>query len=60
MLLSILYTQNISSSRAIIKTFLESYDFSGKKIALFATSGGSGFGKTVNDLKFWIIIIVYF
>lgn len=51
MLLSILYTQNISSSRAIIKTFLESYDFSGKKIALFATSGESGFGKTVNDLK---------
>lgn len=35
----------------IIKTFLESYDFSGKKIALFATSGGSGFGKTVKDLK---------
>ncbi|MDD5828402.1 MAG: flavodoxin [Lachnospira sp.] len=34
-----------------IKTFLEGYDFSGKKIALFATSGGSGFGKTVNDLK---------
>lgn len=35
----------------IIKTFLEAYDFSNKKIALFATSGGSGFGKTVNDLK---------
>ena len=35
----------------IIKTFLESYDFSGKKIALFATSGGSGFGNTVKDLK---------
>ena len=35
----------------IIKMFLESYDFSGKKIALFATSGGSGFGKTVKDLK---------
>ena len=35
----------------IIKTFLESCDFSGKKIALFATSGGSGFGKTVDDLK---------
>ena len=30
----------------IINTFLESYDFAGKKIALFATSGGSGFGKT--------------
>lgn len=35
----------------IIKTFLEQYDFSNKKIALFATSGGSGFGKTVDDLK---------
>ena len=28
----------------IINTFLESYDFSGKSIILFATSGGSGFG----------------
>jgi len=35
----------------IINTFLESYDFSGKTIVLFATSGGSGFGKTVADLK---------
>lgn len=35
----------------IINTFLESYDFSGKKIVLFATSGGSGFGNTVNELK---------
>ena len=35
----------------IIKTFLETYDFSGKKIALFATSGGSGLGKTASDLK---------
>ena len=35
----------------IINTFLESYDFSGKKIVLFATSGGSGFGKTVEGLK---------
>ena len=34
----------------IINTFLESYDFAGKKIALFATSGGSGFGKTVEKL----------
>ena len=30
----------------IINTFLESYDFTGKKIVLFATSGGSGFGHT--------------
>ncbi len=35
----------------IINSFLESYDFSGKKIILFATSGGSGFGKTVEGLK---------
>lgn len=35
----------------IINTFLESYDFSGKKIVPFATSGGSGFGKTVDVLK---------
>ena len=35
----------------IINSFLESYDFSGKKIILFATSGGSGFGKAVQNLK---------
>ncbi len=36
----------------IINTFLESYDFSQKTIILFATSGGSGFGKTVDGLKY--------
>lgn len=35
----------------IIKTFLEAGDFAGKKIALFATSGGSGMGKTQRDLE---------
>lgn len=35
----------------IINTFLESYDFSGKSIILFATSGGSGFGKSVEELS---------
>jgi len=35
----------------IVNSFLESYDFSGKKIVLFATSGGSGFGKTAAGLK---------
>lgn len=30
----------------IVLTFLESYDFTGKTIYPFATSGGSGFGKT--------------
>ena len=35
----------------IINSFLEAYDFSGKTIILFATSGGSGFGKAVDGLK---------
>lgn len=35
----------------IINTFLEKYDFSGKKIILFATSGGSGFGNTISELQ---------
>ena len=35
----------------IIDTFLESYDFSGKTIIPFATSGGSGMGRTVEVLK---------
>ncbi len=35
----------------IINTFLEQYDFSGKTILLFATSGGSGFGKAVDSLS---------
>lgn len=35
----------------IVNTFLETYDFSGKKIILFATSGGSGFGNTVRELQ---------
>lgn len=35
----------------IVNTFLEQHDFSNKKIILFATSGGSGFGRTTNNLK---------
>lgn len=35
----------------VINTFLEAYDFSGKKIVLFATSGSSGFGKTLEGLQ---------
>lgn len=35
----------------IINSFLETYDFSGKKIVLFATSGGSGFGRAVAGLR---------
>ena len=35
----------------IINSFLEAYDFSGKIIVLFATSGSSGFGKTLEALE---------
>ena len=35
----------------IINTFLERYDFTGKTIVLFATSGGSGLGKSAAALK---------
>lgn len=35
----------------IINMFVESYDLSGKNLVAFATSGGSGIGKTVEELK---------
>ena len=35
----------------IIDTFLESYNFSGKTVIPFATSGGSGLGKTAENFK---------
>ena len=35
----------------IISTFVESYDFSGNTMVPFATSGGSGMGRTVDELK---------
>lgn len=35
----------------IIDTFIDSYDFSGKTVIPFATSGGSGLGKTVENFK---------
>lgn len=35
----------------IIDTFLESYDLTGKKILLFATSGGSGLGRTAQEVR---------
>jgi flavodoxin len=35
----------------IVNTFLETYDFSNKKIIVFATSGGSGLGGTIENLK---------
>ena len=36
---------------SIIDTFLESYDFKGKKIIPFCTSGGSGMGKTAERMR---------
>lgn len=35
----------------IVDTFLESYDFTGKEMIPFATSGGSGIGKAEKSLK---------
>ncbi|WP_455268279.1 flavodoxin [Ruminococcus sp.] len=35
----------------IINTFVKQYDLSGKKIVLFATSGGSDIGKTAAKIK---------
>ncbi len=35
----------------IINTFFESYDFKGKTVYLYATSGGSTIDKSVSDLK---------
>ena len=35
----------------IVNSFLEAYNFAGKTIILFATSGGSGLGKSAADLK---------
>ena len=35
----------------IVQTFLEQYDFAGKTVITFATSGGSGIGKTDSILR---------
>ena len=35
----------------VVNTFCKEYDFTGKKVAVFATSGGSGIGKTAEKLK---------
>ena len=35
----------------ILNTFLDAYDFTGKTIVLFATSGGSGLGKSAAGLQ---------
>ena len=36
---------------SIIDTFIESYDFGGKTVIPFATSGGSGLGETAKNLQ---------
>ena len=35
----------------IVNTFCKGYDWTGKKVFAFATSGGSGIGKTAEKLK---------
>ena len=35
----------------VVNTFCRQYDFTGKKVAAFATSGGSGIGKTAEKLQ---------
>lgn len=35
----------------VVKTFIKEYDFTGKKIAIFATSGGTGIGKSADKLQ---------
>ena len=36
---------------SIVDTFLETYDFTGKKIVPFCTSGGSGIGETAKRIR---------
>ena len=35
----------------VVNTFCKEYNWSGKKVAAFATSGGSGIGKTAEKLR---------
>ena len=35
----------------MVNTFCKEYDWSGKRIYVFATSGGSGIGRTAERLK---------
>lgn len=38
----------------VVSTFCKGYDWSGKKVYIFATSGGSGIGKTAEKLQPYI------
>ena len=35
----------------VVNTFCKGYDWTGKRVAAFATSGGSGIGKTAEKLR---------
>ena len=39
------------SAPNVVNTFCKAYDWSGKKVYAFATSGGSGIGKTAEKLR---------
>ncbi len=39
------------SAPNVVNTFCKGYDWSGKKIAVFATSGGSGIGRSAEKLE---------
>ena len=38
----------------VVNTFCKGYDWSGKKVRIFTTSGGSGIGKTAEKLQPYI------
>lgn len=38
----------------VVNTFAKAYDWTGKKVGIFATSGGSGIGKTAAKLQPYI------
>ena len=38
----------------VVNSFCKAYDWTGKKVYIFATSGGSGIGKTAEKLKPYI------
>ncbi len=40
-----------SDAPMLVYTFLESYDWTGKTLIPFCTSGGSGFGRSLNNLE---------
>ena len=39
----------------VVNTFAKGYDWKGKKIGIFATSGGSGIGKTAAKLQPYVV-----